>query len=88
MYFYFSSGSPISQLRTVGLRILAGDGSLWIREKHKPGGWSTTSKDRERWTKIVLAKCNDVLQAAGVLNEFSEITLELHNKIHNYLGIA
>lgn len=62
-----SSSSTISQLRTIGLGILAGDGGLWIGEKHNPMGWFTPSKDWEEWTKIVLAECSDVLQAAGVL---------------------
>ena len=40
-----SSSSPISQLRTIILGILTGDGSLWIGDKHNPRGWFTPSKD-------------------------------------------
>lgn len=67
-YFIFPPGAHVSQLRTIGLGILAKDGIAWIGEKHNRRGWFTPSRDWELWIKTVLEECSDILETAGVLD--------------------
>ena len=50
-------GCNVPQLRTNGLRVLAGDGSAWVYKKHDPRGWLTPSCDWELWTREVVEQC-------------------------------
>ena len=58
----------VPQFRTIGLGVLAGDGSAWVCKKHNHRGWMTPSCDWELWTQEVLEQCNDILADARVLD--------------------